>query len=554
VPKARLGEYLLERGVLTAEELKNVLRAQRGSQEKLGQVLVRHGILSESQLAPLLADFFGMGYLEIGHFEVQPETSALLPQPIARRYNLVPVSSNGQNTLTLAASAPLPGQVVENLRRTTGKNLQFVMMSPHELAQAQQQVYGSGDTAAAPVQPAAAEPALTGAMAPDIVRMVEQIISRAVSRGASDIHLEPGADSLRVRLRVDGILRTVDRLPVHAAPLVISRLKVLAGMNIADRRAPQDGGFLFQYESGGQTLSVSSRVATLPCSHGEKMMLRLLPAQEQLLVLEKLGMEPDTLESLRAALASPNGIILTTGPAGSGKTTTLYAAIHYLRSDTLNIVTIEDPVEMQISGIVQTQVDHTSNKYNYGVALRSILRQDPDIIMVGEIRDGETARLALHAALTGHLVLSTLHTNDTTSTITRLLEMGCEPFLVNTTTLAVLAQRLVRILCPHCRRSYEPHPEELEALGLGPDRPEAFYISDGCPSCDGTGYRGRIGIFELLTIDSGFRKLVAQGSNPQLLREYAIGNNMRTLREDGLLKIRRGITSASEILRVTLER
>jgi type IV pilus assembly protein PilB len=350
---------------------------------------------------------------------------------------------------------------------------------------------------------------------------------------------------------MDGILQTVDLFTPEAVAVAIARLKVMAGMNIAERRAAQDGGFKFSPARGGENSTVSVRVATAPSIYGEKAVLRLQAAGKEL-SLEKLGFEPDHLEALLKVLHSPHGIFLTTGPSGSGKTTTLYSALHHLRSDTLNIVTIEDPVEKAIKGVTQTQIEQ---KYTYQQALRSILRQDPDIIMVGEIRDGETARLALQAALTGHLVLSTLHTNDATSAVARLVDMGCEPFLVNATVLAVLAQRLVRKLCQACRRPYQADQAELAALGLNSDaaEKEIFYDGSGCGECKGQKYRGRIGIYELLVVDAGFKKQVAGGADPEALREFALREGMRTLRQDGILKIRRGLTSAEEVLSSTTE-
>lgn len=370
---------------------------------------------------------------------------------------------------------------------------------------------------------------------PDAVHLVEQILHKAAGFGASDIHIEPYPEHLRIRFRIDGSLKTVELLPPGVANLVISRLKVMSGMNIAEKRAAQDGGLKYRLEVNGEKQSMSVRVSTVPSIFGEKAVLRM-QADNNETTLKSLCFEPDHLAAIYKILALPNGIFLTTGPSGSGKTTTLYAALNHLCSDELSIITVEDPVERPIKGITQMQADQ---KNSFQSALRSILRQDPDIVMIGEIRDGETARLALQTALTGHIVLSTLHTNDATSAVIRLVDMGCETFLANATIRAVLAQRLVRVLCQACKYPYSPGPEELLALGLQPDGRETFYTADGCPACNRMKYKGRMGIYELLVMDAGLKKMVAQNADPETLREYAIKNGMRTLRDDGIIKIRK---------------
>jgi len=547
MPKQRLGEFLQARGVISGEELQKLLRSQRGSKELLGQLLVKQGVLTEEQLYRLLAEFFGVEYLALSALEPEAAAAAAsgIPESLARKQNIVPVFAEG-NTLTIAAAGPVPQLVLENLRRLSGRQVRMMLMAPEELAQACKYVYEGWRP-----EQQAAPAALPLSDAPGAVELLEQILDKAVEFGASDVHLEPEPEALRVRFRVDGILQTVDLFPPAVAAVAIARLKVMAGMNIAERRAAQDGGFKFSSPRGGAGSTLSVRVATAPSIYGEKAVLRMQSAGQEF-SLEKLGFEPDHLEALRKILHAPHGIFLTTGPSGSGKTTTLYAALHYLRSDSLNIVTIEDPVEKAIKGITQTQIEQ---KYTYQQALRSILRQDPDIIMVGEIRDGETARLALQAALTGHLVLSTLHTNDATGAVARLIDMGCEPFLVNATVLAVLAQRLVRQLCPSCRRPYQAEPSELEALGLKSDAAEKriFYAGSGCAGCRGLKYRGRAGIYELLQVDAGFKRQVARGADPEALREYALSEGMRSLRQDGILKVRRGLTTVEEVLSFTTE-
>lgn len=547
MPKQRLGEFLLARGIVSGEELQKLLRSQRGGGEKLGQLLVKQGVLTEQQLYRLLAEFFGLEYLELS--ALQPEAAAAvaggIPAGLARKQNIVPVFEEG-NVLTIAAAAPVLPPVLENLRRLSGRQIRVMLMSPEELALAFKYIYEGWRP-----EQATATAALQLSDAPGAVELLEQILNKGVEFGASDVHLEPEPDALRVRFRVDGVLQTVDLFPPTVASVAMARLKVMAGMNIAERRAAQDGGFKFSPSRGGENGTLSVRVATAPSIYGEKAVLRMQAAGKEL-TLQKLGFEADHLEALYKVLNAPHGIFLTTGPSGSGKTTTLYSALHHLRSDSLNIVTIEDPVERAIKGVTQTQIEQ---KYTYQHALRSVLRQDPDIIMVGEIRDGETARLALQAALTGHLVLSTLHTNDATGAVARLVDMGCEPFLVNATVLAVLAQRLVRQLCPACRRPYRAEAAELAALGLdcGAAGEETFYAARGCVECRGLKYKGRVGIYELLVIDLDFKRQVARRADPEALREYALQAGMRSLRQDGILKIRRGLTSVEEVLSSTTE-
>ena len=355
---------------------------------------------------------------------------------------------------------------------------------------------------------------------------------------------------MRVRFRIDGELATVRQIAYDAGILLISRLKVLSRMNIAERRSPQDGGFLFQPQERNQAISVNIRLSVLPCVRGEKAVLRLLAAKEEMMDLENIGLEKSVLVSLRQMLAMPHGIIFVTGPTGSGKTRTLYSGLKHLRADNINITTVEEPVEVKMTGITQTQVD-MAHKVSFTQVLSSILRQDPNVIMIGEVRDGETAQLALQAALTGHLVISTLHTNDAAGAFARLFDMDCEPFLVSASVRGILAQRLVRLICRRCRQSYTPAAAELRALGLPAASRETFYAAKGCAACRNTGYAGRTGIFELLTVDSEMQKLISQHQDTHVITEQAISQGMTTLRQAGILKVRQGLTTATEILKTT---
>ncbi|ATW24780.1 GspE/PulE family protein [Candidatus Formimonas warabiya] len=547
--KQRLGDFLIQQGALSQDQAKTIRHNQKTMADaQLAMLLARQGILPPDRLHPLLAEFYGLDYLSLADFNGDAQAKALVPENMAKRINVVPVRLEG-NELIVAAGGPLSPQIRENLRRVTGKQPRVAMMSAEELAQALKNVYHGEEAGAAPAWESSISESIQGSL--DTVRVVEQILNKAIALEASDIHLEPEPDGLKVRFRIDGVLKTMELLPASMISLVISRIKVMSGMNIAERRAPQDGGLHYQYQEEDHLIPVTARVSIMPSYYGEKACLRIQATQEKLQHLENLGFEPDQLATMHQILEYPHGIFLTCGPSGSGKTTTLYAAMNHLLTDTLNLVTVEDPIERHIKGITQTQIDQ---KFTFQTALKVILRQDPDVIMVGEIRDGETARLALHSALTGHMVLSTLHTNDAISAVVRLIDMGCEPFLVNSTIHGVLAQRLVRRLCPHCKRSYEPGPDELKILGLNPEQKEVFYTGSGCAKCRSTKYRGRLALYELLVADTEFKRLVGKGADPDSLREYAISNQMRTLREDGILKLRQGLTSAEEVISATTER
>ncbi|MBM7854497.1 type IV pilus assembly protein PilB [Desulfohalotomaculum tongense] len=541
--KQRLGEFLISRGILSQEKLAEALRLHRVLKKRLGEVLVDQGYLREEQLTALLGEFFGMEVFSEKDVELTPELAALVPGPVARRNNIVPVAQRG-NELLVACAEPVPRAVLENLGRISGRQVRPVLMGFSALAALLYRAYGQGNeqlsAAARDVVPESPDYA---------VKILERIIVTAVAQRASDLHLEPDSGGLRVRMRVDGKLRTLEVLPAAVMPLVISRIKILGNMNIAEKRAPQDGGFLFKQEDGPGT---NIRISTMPCAGGEKAVLRLFSPYDRSLELENLGMEKDLLAQFKKTIQLPHGLILVTGPTGSGKTFTLYSALKSLRSDSVNIITIEDPIEFQMDGITQVQVDETSKKMTFSSALRSVLRQDPDVIMVGEMRDGETARLALQAALTGHIVLSTLHTNDAVSAVDRLIDMGCEPYLVSSALRGVLAQRLVRVICPRCRVEYVPSPAELELLGLPPHRKEVFYTGRGCSYCRDEGYRGRTGIYEFLEINRDIQKLIAKGRDSTAIRESVRGT-MRTLREDGIIKLRRGVAGITDIYRVTME-
>lgn len=547
--KKRFGEFLVGKGVISRQELVEALKFKRESSGKLGEALVSRGLLDEGQLTNLLGEFFGLPVFTLGQVESNPEVATAVPQAVAFKYRLVPVALKEGN-LYLAAADRLPQVVLENLRRVSGRRIIPVLMSPPELADAWLQAYPDSAGFSVPLSEelAVAAAAAAAGETVDIIKLLDDILLKAHAQRASDVHLEPEGEQMRVRFRVDGVLNTVEQLPTTVAPLVVSRLKVLSRMNIAERRSPQDGGFLFQHLGEGGGVTVSIRASVLPCVKGEKMVLRLQSTEDTFLKLENIGMEQDTLTNLRQLLALPHGILFVTGPTGSGKTRTLYSALKYLRSDRVNITTVEDPVEVELPGVTQTRV-RTGDKVAFSNVLGAILRQDPNIIMIGEVRDGETAGLTLQAALTGHLVLSTLHTNDAAGSFARLVDMGCEPFLIGAAIRGVLAQRLVRVICQQCSEPYSPTPAELQALGLSAGSRETFHLGRGCATCQGTGYRGRTGIFELLVVDAEMQKLVSESRNAATLEEYAARQGMRVLRQDGILKVRAGVTTAVEVIK-----
>ncbi len=539
--KKMLGEFLLSMGAISRKELAEALKVQRRSKKRLGMVMVEQGYLGEEQLIPLLGEYFDMEVFPEEEADPAPELAAMIPVTVARKNGIAPVALRG-GELLIACSEPVSGAVLENLRRFTGRQVRTVLMGPSALSGVLRSLYNPGEDLTATVDAAMPED-------PEYaVKLLERLLHKAVIQRASDMHMEPDYGGMRVRLRIDGILRTVDRLPAAVMPLVISRIKILGNMNIAEKRSPQDGGFLFKQENGGTNV----RISTMPCAGGEKAVLRFFSTHERSLELEDIGMEKDVLEDLRRTIKLPHGLILVTGPTGSGKSFTLYAALKYLRSDSVNIVTIEDPIELRMDGITQVHVDESSRKLTFSSALRSVLRQDPNVIMVGEIRDGETAKLALQAALTGHIVLSTLHTNDAVSAVDRLIDMGCEHYLVGSALRGVLAQRLVRLICPKCRVEYTPGSAELDVLGLSHERDMVFYTGGGCSYCQGEGYRGRTGIFEFLSINRELQVLIAKGADSSVIRETVEGG-MRTLREDGIMKLRRGLVSITDIHRATME-
>ncbi len=546
--KERFGEYLVNRAVLTNDQLSSLLSKQRVIGEKIGDTAVREGYLNQERLIEDLSAFLGIPLLSETVEEIQPEAVNLIPQKMCIKTGLLPVSLGRNNDLLMACSGPVPKAVIQNMSRLSQKQIKLVLTHRSKIKKLQNHYYSKGfDTSIKP------EAALKSENTTFIIELFEKIMIRAINMGASDIHVEPETDELAIRFRIDGQMKRTEILPRDVSSRLISRIKVMAALDISERRKAQDGSFQFVPRLLNLSIDkVNVRVSTLPVINGEKAVLRLLPPHDEIIEMKGLGMKPAMLDEFYQGLAAPYGIVLVTGPTGSGKSTTLYGSLQSLRSETTNITTIEDPVELSLRGINQTQVD-SGEKLSFADALRAILRQDPDIIMVGEIRDPETLNISLRAAVTGHLVLSTLHTNDAPSAFSRMVDMGAEPFLVAASVRAVLAQRLVRRVCKACAKRRRIRPSELTMLGLPEDTGFEVTRGEGCHECT-NGYRGRMGIFELLTMDDTVREMIMAGATFEQIRDHAAKNTgYRNMRTDGIEKVRQGLTTPEEIARVTIE-
>jgi type IV pilus assembly protein PilB len=545
-----LGKVLVEKKIIDEKQLNEALNIQAKDKEPLEQILVKLGYCFEEDISHVIAEIYGLPYIELEETSIESRAIQHIPANLALRHNIIPIKIE-ENILYLACEKPLSSQFISNLQRLTGKQITFYIAVSSIISSLLKKYYTVGTASSE-------RPSIEDAGDQSVRDILNSLICKALNLRASDIHFETQDTKMRVRFRIDGVLSEADSLSKELALPLVSRIKVLSGLDIAEKRAPQDGSFIFQ--DMGESTDV--RVSILPNVNGEKAVLRLLPSKRKIIALESLGMEKDTLEEFRALIKRPHGIILITGPTGSGKSTTLYASLLLIRSVGVNITTIEDPVEYHIEDITQTQVDHV-DKITFSKSLRHILRQDPDIIMVGEIRDKETADIALRAALTGHLVFSTLHTNDASSALTRLIDIGCEPYLISSTVCAIVAQRLVRLNCEFCREAFKPTPEELEKFRVNPVRKNTsngvkdvkidgpWFRAPGCRRCQKTGFKGRIGIFELLKIDSSIQKEIIKNSSAERIKEIAISQGMRTLWQDAFLKVEHGLTSPEEAMRVT---
>ena len=556
--KRSLGERLLEEGFLTKEQLQMALEEERRTRVPLHKVIVKRGWAPDEVVASFLADQLGVPYVKLSDFMVDNEVLALVPEELCRRHKVFPIFKIGE-TLTIATAEPANVVALDQVKRSSGYEVDSVISTEGEILQAIDQYYGTRGSIAELVKgidmrgmglederTVTAERLIHVAEVAPVVKLVNLLIASAVRDKASDIHIEPEEDAVRVRLRIDGILHYMTSLPKHLQSAVVSRIKILSELDIADSRTPKDGRFRFAVEGK----EVDLRVSTFPTIYGENVVLRILDKSGGLMKLSELGFAEEMRQTYERLITKPYGLLLVTGPTGSGKTTTLYATLNAINTPDKHIVTIEDPVEYRLPLICQAQVNPKAG-VTFASGLRSLLRQDPDIMMVGEIRDVETAQTAIHAALTGHLVLSTLHTNDAVGAITRLIDMGIEPFLITSSLAGVLAQRLVRTICERCKEPYQPGEKVARLLGLEGKDP-TFFRGRGCSFCKETGYRGRIGIFELLVMNEAIRELVlAKASAGELKRMAVRFGGMRDLKEDGLSKALKGLTSLEEVLRAT---
>jgi len=550
--KIRLGELLVTFGIITQEQLEDALFEQKKTGGRLGQVLRKLGYVSEETMIEFIGKQLNIPNIDLEKVVPDEKVIKLVPESIARRHKVIPVSKMG-NVLTLAMADPLDIVAIDDVAGISGCNINPVVSIEKSVVKAIDKYYWIQGTAKEAEIELLCAPlhASDGIEQDDVsdgsaVKLVNIILRQAINDKASDIHIEPDERQLRIRNRVDGILHEVMTASMAMHPEVISRLKIMAELDIAEKRAPQDGRFSTSLGNQG----VDVRISTIPTIFGEKVVLRLLESKAVLINEESLGFDEQDLQKFRRMINRPYGMILVSGPTGSGKTTTLYTALNIITTVEKNIVTIEDPVEYRLRLTNQIQVNPRAG-VTFAGGLRSILRQDPDVIMVGEIRDKETADIAIHAALSGHLVLSTIHTNDAASTAARFIEMGIEPFLASSSILGIIAQRLVRLLCGHCKEPYTPAPELLSELGVSTDQEMTFYRSKGCIECKGMGYKGREAIFEILEINDEIKDLIMSKAPAARIREAAAKNGARTLREAGIAKVLQGKTSLEAVLKVT---
>jgi type IV pilus assembly protein PilB len=587
----RIGELLLKEKRVTPEQLQEALKYQRQHGGELGANLVKLGYVKDEEITALLSKQYGVPSIALSQFEIDPAVVKLVPGDTARKYQIVPLSRAGA-TLTIAMTDPTNVFAMDDVKFMTGYNVEPVVASETAVLDAIEKYYGAagpaaatrgGMTSTAPAGESALELAARtldemevtdednveviddleeisaetlskqGEEAP-VIKLVNVVLMSAISKGASDIHIEPYEKEYRIRYRVDGILYNVMSPPLKMRDAITSRVKIMAKLDIAEKRLPQDGRIKIRFSDNGNAKDIDFRVSCLPTLFGEKIVMRLLDKSKLMLDMTKLGFEGESLKKLETAINKPWGMVLVTGPTGSGKTNTLYSSISKINTPETNIMTAEDPVEFNLLGVNQVQVRENIG-LNFAAALRSFLRQDPNIILVGEIRDFETAEIAVKAALTGHLVLSTLHTNDAPSTINRLMNMGIEPFLVASSLNLVCAQRLVRRVCANCKVADDVPPQALEQIGFSSDdaRKVKAYKGSGCEKCNKTGYKGRVGLYEVMEITDELRDLILVGASALELRRKAVEEGMITLRGSGLRKISAGMTSIEEVLRETVK-
>ncbi len=557
--KLRLGDVLVQNGVITEEDLQRGLERQKGSGRKLGETLVDEGITTEENIARALSKQFHYDMVDLQNTVIPQEILDLVPASVLKKHRAIPFeySPDNMNVLRVAMSDPMDIAAMDDINIITNLQVEPVVATMGSVMLAIDHYYGQAEVNSA-LEEYTREKESQMIEQEDmysedvnnspIVQLVKGMIDQAVRQRASDIHIEPMEKQVRIRYRIDGALYEKSVYSIRLLPAIVARIKIIGGMDISEKRKPQDGRITQIVDRK----EFDIRVSILPTVYGEKIVMRLTSKNALTREKSQLGLKSDELKKFDHILKNPHGILLVTGPTGSGKSTTLYTALSELNKEDVNIITVEDPVEANIEGINQVQVNNKAN-LTFASALRSILRQDPDIIMIGEIRDQETASIAVQASITGHLVVSTLHTNSAASTITRLADMGIEPYLIADSTIGVIAQRLVRRLCPECKRQKKADAEELELLQLAPDADVTIYESCGCPRCDGAGFRGRIGVYEIMEVTQSLKSIISKNGSAEDIKKKALEEGMSTLRMSATRYVLEGITSVQEMMRVSFD-
>ncbi len=557
--KLRLGDVLVQNGVITEEDLQRGLEKQKGSGRKLGETLVDEGIATEENIAKALSKQFHYDMVDLQNTEIPQEILELVPANVLKKHRAIPFeySPDNMNVLRVAMSDPMDIAAMDDINIITNLQVEPVVATMGSVMLAIDRYYGQAEVNSA-LEEYTREKESQMIEQEDmysedvnnspIVQLVKGMIDQAVRQRASDIHIEPMEKQVRIRYRIDGALYEKSVYSIRLLPAIVARIKIIGGMDISEKRKPQDGRITQIVDRK----EFDIRVSILPTVYGEKIVMRLTSKNALTKEKSQLGLKPEELKKFDHILKNPHGILLVTGPTGSGKSTTLYTALSELNKEDVNIITVEDPVEANIEGINQVQVNNKAN-LTFASALRSILRQDPDIIMIGEIRDQETASIAVQASITGHLVVSTLHTNSAASTITRLADMGIEPYLIADSTIGVIAQRLVRRLCPECKRQKKADEEELELLQLAPDADVMIYEPCGCPRCDGAGFRGRIGVYEIMEVTQSLKSIISKNGSAEEIKKKALEEGMSTLRMSATRYVLEGITSVQEMMRVSFD-
>ncbi len=566
VSRRKLGELLIESGLLTVDKLKDALETQKKTGKRLGEALIDMKIISEEEMAFALAMQLKIPFIDLSDFPVKNDVIDSIPEEVCQKFVCVPVAVKN-NILDVAMSDPLDLNIMKDLQFITGYNIQPSISTRSQIIEKLQRHYHPERTIKDVADQFVEDPGMMEFLPEEekkieeeedfeafknspFIKMVDLIIRNAIKSGASDVHIEAQENQVRVRNRVDGVLKDSIKLPKWTQPIIISRIKVLGGLNIAEKRLPQDG----RIKVKAKNMSVDLRVSTLPTYYGEKAVIRILNKEDTFLTVDQLGFSQKNLEIVRNFIHRPQGMVLITGPTGSGKTSTLYGCMREVKSEEVNIITVEDPVEYEMGGINQVQINEKVG-LTFPFVLRSILRQDPNVIMIGEIRDEETAEIAIQASMTGHLVLSTLHTNDAPAAITRLIDIGIPPYLIASSVVGVAAQRLIRTICPDCKEEYLPNRDSLARLNLDQDDlPFKFYRGAGCSNCNNTGFKGRTVIEEMMIIGPKIREIIQSSGTSDTLREAAMAMGMTTLGISGMKKIEMGITTIEEVLKAVHEK